>query len=157
MIQALFIPPVSAAPQQAFSTINVTANKGIIGDRNYDQHRWHGQNITLIEIENIDSFNQQYQQQIAIEDTRRNIITQGISLNELVGEEFAIGPIKLLGTELCEPCHTLSQQLASDTVSKQQVLKSFTHKAGIRATILSSGSITLDMPIIILKHKQYDD
>ena len=153
MIQAIFIAPESTAPQQAVSTIDVTENKGIIGDRNYDQHRWHGQNITLIEIENIDSFNQQYDQRIAIEDTRRNIITQGISLNELVGEEFSIGLIKLLGTELCEPCHALSQQLASDTISKQQVLKAFTHKAGIRATILSSGNITLEMPITIPKHK----
>ena len=153
MIQAIFIAPESTAPQQAVSTINVTENKGIISDRNYDQHRWQGQNITLIELETIDSFNHQYHQQIAIEDTRRNIITQGISLNELVGEEFSIGPIKLLGAELCEPCHTLSQQLASDTVSKQQVLKAFTHKAGIRATILSSGNITLDMPITIHERK----
>jgi MOSC domain-containing protein YiiM len=153
MIKAIFIAPESTAPQQAVSTINVTASKGIIGDRHYDQHRWHGQNITLIEIENIDHFNQQYHQQIAVEDTRRNIITQGISLNELIGKAFSIGPIKLLGTELCEPCHALSQQLASDTVSKQQVLKSFTHKAGIRATILSSGNITLDMPITLLKRK----
>jgi MOSC domain-containing protein YiiM len=153
MIQAIFIAPEPKAPQQAVGKINVTARKGIVGDRNYDQHRWHGQNITLIEIENIDNFNQQYQQQIAIEDTRRNIITQGISLNELVGEEFSIGPIKLLGTELCEPCHALSQQLASDTISKQQILKAFTHKAGIRATILSSGKITIDMPIIIPKLK----
>ena len=38
-------------------------------------------------------------------------------------------------------------QLASESVSKQQVLKAFKKKAGIRAAILSSGEITTDMSI----------
>jgi len=151
MIQAIFIAPEPKAQQHSVTQIDVIAHQGIIGDRNYEQHRWQGQNITLIEIEHINAFNQQYQQKIAIEDTRRNIITKGISLNELVGQEFSIGPVRLLGTERCEPCHTLSQQLATDTVSAQHVLKAFTAKAGIRATLLTSGTITVGMPVITVE------
>ena len=47
MIKAIFIAPQHNSPQQSVKKINVIARKGIIGDRNYDQHRWPGQNITL--------------------------------------------------------------------------------------------------------------
>ena len=157
MIKAIFIAPQTNSSQQNVNKINVIARKGIIGDRNYDQHRWPGQNITLIEIENINNFNNNYQQKVSIKDTRRNLITEGVLLNELVGQEFSIGSIKLLGTELCEPCHSLSEKLASKLVSKLQVLKAFTNKAGIRATILTSGEITTDMLITSSNLKQKND
>ncbi len=155
MIEAIFIAPKPNCKQQALNKIIVVASKGIIGDRNYDHHRWHGQNITLIERENIDEFNQQHQQNIALDATRRNLITQGLSLNDLVGKEFFIGPIKLVGTERCEPCLALSKQLATKTLSKQQALKAFIAKAGIRATVLSDGEITVGMPIYIEKPQNH--
>tara|TARA_R110002111_G_scaffold75455_1_gene119682 strand:+ start:1246 stop:1710 length:465 start_codon:yes stop_codon:yes gene_type:complete len=149
MIQAIYIAPKPGAAQQAMNNIDVIAGKGILGDRNYDQHRWHGQNITLVEIENIQNFDQQYQQHLTLDATRRNLITKGVALNELIGQTFFIGSTKLIGTERCEPCLAFSQQLASDTVSKQQVFDAFTSKAGIRATILSDGVITMGMPITV--------
>ena len=147
MIKAIFTAPRPNSLQKSVKKINVIAGKGIIGDRNYDQNRWQGQNITLIEVENINSFNKNYQQELSIEVTRRNLITEGVLLNELIGKEFSIGPIKLLGTQLCELCNSLGIQLASESVSKQQVLEAFKNKAGIRAAILSSGEITTDMSI----------
>ena len=149
MIQTIYIAAKPSGKQQSVDKIDVIAHKGIVGDRNFDQHRWHGQNITLIESENIDSFNDQYQQNINQQDTRRNIITKGIKLNQLIDREFHIGQVKLLGTELCEPCHSFSKNLATESVTPQQVITAFTEKAGIRATILNSGSITIDMPIVI--------
>lgn len=147
MIQAIFIAAKPKAEQQARHKIEVIKGKGIVGDRNFDQHRWHGQNITLIESENIDAFNQQYQQIIPPQDLRRNLITQGIKLNQFIGKIFYIGQVKLIGTELCEPCHALSQNLSNKIITSNHVIKAFTEKAGIRANILSSGNITVGMAI----------
>ncbi|MFT7235934.1 MAG: MOSC domain-containing protein YiiM [Methylophagaceae bacterium] len=147
MIQDIFIAAEPQAKQQNVDQIEVIAQKGIVGDRNFDQHRWHGQNITLVESENIEAFNQQYGKTIDYQDTRRNIITRGIKLNQLIGKSFYIGTVKLIGTELCEPCHMLCQSLSDDTLSQQQVQRAFTEKAGIRATVLNSGFITLNMSI----------
>jgi MOSC domain-containing protein YiiM len=149
MIQAIFIAPRPEAQQQSATEIEVVTQKGIIGDRNFDQHHWPGQNITLIESEMIALFNLQQQQNIHDHDTRRNLITKDIKLNPLVGQIFYIGQIKLIGTELCQPCKSLSQALANDTLPQQQVIKAFTDKAGIRASILSSGHITIGMPITV--------
>ena len=129
--------------------IEVIAQKGIIGDRNFDQHRSPGQNISLIEGENIALFNQCQQQNINIQDTRRNLITQGIELKPLVGQTFYIGQVKLLGIEQCQPCRSLGEKLTNDNLSQQQVIKVFTDKAGIRAAIISNGHIEIGMPITI--------
>jgi MOSC domain-containing protein YiiM len=149
MIRAIFIAAEPQAKQRAVNKIDVIAHQGIVGDRNFGQHRWPGQNVTLIENENIDNFNQHHQQNISPQDTRRNLITKGVRLNQLIDKEFLIGQVKLVGTELCEPCHLFSKTLSSDSVSQQQVLDAFREKAGIRATILSSGSITVDMSIVV--------
>lgn len=149
MIQAIFIAPKSEAEQQSVTKIEVIAQKGIIGDRNFDQHRWPGQSITLIEGENIALFNQCQQQNINIQDTRRNLITQGIKLNPLVGQTFYIGQVKLLGIERCQPCRSLGEKLANDDLSQQQVINAFTDKAGIRATIISNGHLEIGMSFTI--------
>jgi len=147
MIEAIFIAPEPGAKQHRFTEIDVVAHKGIIGDRNFDRHQWHGQNITLIESENIADFNQQHQQNISPQDTRRNLITQGVELNHLIGKTFYIGQIKLIGTELCEPCRALSQSLSNKTITPEQVINAFTEKAGIRANILSDGHIAVGMSL----------
>jgi len=149
MIKAIFIAPETKAEQQSVTKIEVIAQKGIMGDRNFDQHRWPGQNITLIEAENIALFNQVQQQNINIQDTRRNLITQGIKLNSLVGQIFYIGQVKLLGIERCQPCLSLGKAFANDMLSVQQVINAFTDTAGIRATILSNGHIEIGMAVTI--------
>jgi len=149
MIKAIFIAPETEAEQQSVTKIEVIAQKGIMGDRNFDQHRWPGQNITLIEAENIALFNQGQKKNINIQDTRRNLITQGIKLNSLVGQIFYIGQVKLLGIERCQPCRSLGETLTNDTLSHEQAITAFTDKAGIRATILSNGHIKIDMAITI--------
>ncbi len=148
MIKAIFIAKKHGQALSAVDSIHLKANKGIVGDRHYDQHRWPGQNLTLIESEQIDFFNQQYQQTISIQDTRRNIITSGIKLNELVGKKFAIGNTLLYGVELCQPCLSLAEALAEKcSMTKHEIIKALTNRAGLRASVLSDGTCQLGMPI----------
>ena len=66
------------------SEIEVLSGKGIIGDRHFrDLNNNKGQ-ITLIEKENIDYYNNKYKTEISYIDFRRNIITEGIALNNLI-------------------------------------------------------------------------
>jgi MOSC domain-containing protein YiiM len=52
-----------------------------------------------------------------------------------VGKEFSIGSVRLYGIRLCEPCSYLAGLL------DDKVMENMVHKAGLRAQILSSGSI----------------
>ncbi len=103
--------------------------------------------VTLIEREKILEFNDRTGLDISLGQTRRNIITQGIELNDLVGKQFWVGDVLLEGFELCEPCASLGARLATDTVSGADVVKAFAHKAGIRAFVRGTGEITPGTPI----------
>lgn len=147
MIKAIFTASENLGGQRQVPAIDLVAGKGIKGDRNFDRSLWPGQNITFIELEEINAFNQRFSQQISLSDTRRNVITEGVRLNDLVGQIFRIGDVSFKGVELCEPCSTLGALLQNDSLSKKAVVKAFTHKAGLRADILSDGQISVGMQI----------
>ena len=149
MIHTIFIAEHSLGKQVQVDKIELITGKGIVGDRNFDRAQWPGQNITFIEIEEIEAFNNNYQQRIQLADTRRNSITQGIRLNDLVGKEFSIGNVRFKGVELCEPCATLGKLLGNDTLAAKDVVKAFVHKSGLRADVLSDGEIQYGMSITV--------
>ena len=66
---------------------------------------------------------------------RRNVVTEGIELNELVGVQFRVGEVMLEGIRLCEPCAHLASLVA------KEVLPELVHRAGLRAKIISGGTI----------------
>ena len=98
--------------------------------------------ITLIEIENIDYYNKISKTQIPAIDFRRNIITSGIRLNELVNKEFFIGKIKVKAHDLCRPCSYLQNML-----NQKNIVKEFLRTGGLRCELLSSGKIYVGDPI----------
>lgn len=90
--------------------------------------------ITFIASEEIDKFNTEQGESLDYGDARRNIITQGIELNKLIGKEFSIGSARFMGIERCEPCAHLAATVNS------KVLPHLAH-TGLRAAILESGII----------------
>ena len=110
--------------------------KGLINDRHYRIDNDKKCQITLIEIENINYYNKIYGTSIPSIDFRRNIITEGIGLNGLVGKEFFVGKIKVKAHDLCRPCKHLQGLL-----EKKNIIKEFLLKGGLRCEILTSGKI----------------
>ena len=86
------------------NSIKVLANQGIVGDRHFKEFNDPYNQLSLIESENIDNYNIKYGLKIPYIDFRRNIITKGIQLNDLVGKKFKIGKVELEGIDLCRPC-----------------------------------------------------
>ena len=116
--------------------VKVVKGKGIINDRKFEENNHKERQITLIEIENINYFNNLSKTKIEPVDFRRNIITKNINLNDLVGKEFNIGEVKLKAHDLCRPCKYLE-----DKLKQNNLVKEFLHKGGLRCEILSSGKI----------------
>jgi len=108
------------------------------GDAKVDRH------VTLIEAEEIEALEAATGIVLQPGETRRNVTTRGIRLNELVGRRFRIGPVECEGTRLCEPC-----QYLSDLVG-EPLLAPLVHRAGLRAKILSDGEIALGDEVVAL-------
>ena len=119
-------------------TIEVVASKGIVGDRYFHDFNGDREQITLIESENIDYYNNTFNTKFTYVEFRRNIITKNIKLNDLVGKTIQVGNIKLKVNDLCRPCKDLQQRLG-----KSNIIKEFLRRGGLRCEILSSGTINV--------------
>ena len=126
-------------------SIKVLANKGIVGDRHFNEYNDPYCQISLIESENIDYYNSKYGLNISYIDFRRNIITKGIKLNDLIGKIILIGKVKVEGIDLCRPCRHLSE-----TLNQDNIIKEFLRKGGLRCQILTSSNINVGDEIKLL-------
>ena len=81
--------------------------------------------LTLIEKEQIDSFNKSLNITIPYINFRRNIVTEGILLNKLLGKSILIGQVKIKIHKLCEPCKHLQ-----DYLKQNDLVKNLVHKGG---------------------------
>ena len=125
--------------------IEVLSNKGVVGDRHFNEYNDPYCQLSLIESENIDYYNFKYGLDIPYIDFRRNIITKGIKLNDLVGKKFEIGKVKLEGIDLCRPCRHLSEVLNQDNI-----IKEFLRRGGLRCQILTTSNIEVGDKIKVL-------
>ena len=119
------------------NTINLVAGKGIIGDRHFKDYNDPYNHLSIIESENIDEYNKKYNLDIPYLDFRRNIVTRGIKLNNLIEKKLMIGNVNLEVIDLCRPCRHLSEKLEKDNI-----IKEFLRKGGIRCEILNDGKIS---------------
>ena len=125
-------------------SIEVVASKGIVGDRYFHDFNGDREQITLIESENIDYYNNTFNTKFTYLEFRRNIVTKNIQLNDLVGKTITVGEIKLKVNDLCRPCKDLQNRLG-----KNNIIKEFLRRGGLRCEILSSGTINIGDKITI--------
>ena len=123
-------------PMIETSEIECIAGHGIHGDRYFDFRDDYKGQITFFSLEVFDELCSAMQ----IHDcspslARRNVITRGVDLNELIGEEFEVQGVRLRGTEECRPCYWMDSVFAPGA---QEFLKG---RGGLRARILTSGQL----------------
>ena len=129
----------SKGQMKSIDNVETVVGKGLVGDRHFKENNEIRCQITLIEIENINYFNRISGTSIPAIEFRRNIITEGIKLNDLVGSEFLIGKVKVKAHDLCRPCKYLQESL-----KQKNLVKELLHKSGLRCEILTSGKIFIE-------------
>ena len=140
---AIFVAPTAGAPMEARSAVEAIAGVGLEGDRYAtDAGKYSGtgrgaRHVTLIEREAIDAVRTEDGGVPVTEaETRRNLVTEGVALNHLVGREFRVGAVRLRGVKLAEPCVYLEQ-----LTGHEGVRAAFVHRGGLRAEILDGGEL----------------
>ena len=113
-------------------------NKGIVNDRYYNHYKNKKEQVTLINLEEIDTFNQKIGKNLDYKDFRRNIIISGINLCKYINRNIIIQNAVLKIHEICQPCNYLQKKLGVP-----DLVKMLLNKSGVRAEILSSGFISV--------------
>ena len=128
--------PPGQNPMLEMEDIECVAGHGICGDRFFDHQANYKGQITFFATEVYEALREELgNREKSLSVFRRNAITSGIDLNELIGEEFEIQGVRFRGTEECRPCYWMDQAFCPGAFD---FLKG---RGGLRAEILSNGTL----------------
>ena len=133
------IAPAGGGATASTDQVRAVAGRGLEGDRyfnnagTFSNSPGAGRAVTLIESEAIDAVARDCGCELDYKDTRRNIVTRGVALNDLIDREFRVGGVRLRGVRLCEPCKV--------SFPDANVKEALVSRGGLRADILTDGEI----------------
>ncbi|HZO59423.1 MAG TPA: MOSC domain-containing protein [Solirubrobacterales bacterium] len=141
-VVAIFTAGEAEALPSPRDVVNAVAGQGLEGDRYFDEGgtfsdnpRSNGRDITLVEAEAVEGLARDTGIELEPAEARRNILTRGVALNDLVGRRFAVGEVECVGRRLCDPCSHLQK------LTQPGVLKGLANRGGLRADIVRGGVI----------------
>lgn len=124
---------------QSVDEVQCVAGRGLEGDRFFDHKDNYKGQVTFFSAEVYEALCNG----LSIFDKdptllRRNVVTEGVDLNTLIGKEFELQGIKFLGTEECSPCFWMNDAFGAGA---EDFLKG---QGGLRCRILSDGALKVD-------------
>jgi MOSC domain-containing protein YiiM len=130
-VEAIRIAPEHEQLPEPVDSVDVT-DEGVTGDRYFGRG-----DITLVEAEALEAFNDETGIPLSHAEIRRQVLTRGVRLNDLVNKRFRVGGVEAVGVEWCEPCNHI------EGLTYQGVLKGMVHRAGLRADVVQPGQIAV--------------
>lgn len=126
--------PAGEHPIMEVPSIHCLAGRGIEGDRFLDFKPGYKGQITFFAWEEY----ARLCELLGVRDRapsvfRRNVIVEGASLNDWIGEEFELGGVRFRGRAECSPCYWMDQAFGAGA---EAALKG---RGGLRAEILIDG------------------
>lgn len=131
--------PAGTHPLVEHGEIRCVAGHGVEGDRFFDYKDNYRGEITFFALEVFEEIRRQLGvtgKHVGL--TRRNVITIGVDLNSLIGEEFAVQGVRFFGTEECRPCYWMNEVIGPGAEAALR------KRGGLRARILTNGTLRVD-------------
>jgi MOSC domain-containing protein YiiM len=142
VVRAIHVAPAAGAAVESRESVTAVAGRGLEGDRYLDGEGTFreraGSDLTLIEREALTAVEDDYGIDLEPGVHRRNLTTDGVALNHLVGERFRVGGAVCVGEALCEPCAYLERKL-----EREGVREALVHRGGLRARIVEGGPVAV--------------
>lgn len=142
-VEAIYLAPAAKAEPAAVHQVAAVAGRGLAGDRYYlgvgAFSRWpgEGRQVTLIEAEAVAAILAGTGIDLSGGRHRRNVVTRGVRLSDLLGLRFQIGDASFRGSRLCAPCRYLERLVAPG------LYEAMRGRGGLRAEITSHGRIAV--------------
>jgi MOSC domain-containing protein YiiM len=135
MMDGMHVEAINIGPSDALGpvdSVHAIAGQGLEGDRYFaPDGAGPGEALTIIEAEALEDVG------LSGPQSRRQVVVRGVRVNDLVGKRFRIGEVECVGVELCEPC------LHLQGLTRPGIIKDLIHRGGLRADILSGGTISI--------------
>lgn len=151
-ITGIHVTDGEGQPMRALDRANAIAGVGLEGDR-YALDTGHyspnpradgGRQITLIEEEAVEAAAEATGLEFTPLESRRNLATRGVELNDLIGQRFRVGETVIDGLDFCHPCKYL------ESVTDKPVMRPLVNRGGLRAKIVEGGAIAVGDELHVL-------
>ena len=136
--------PPGETPMLEVAEAACVTGKGIVGDRFFDYKPDYKGQVTFFSWEVYEDIKRQFGLAEEVEPRvfRRNIIVEGVDLNELIGKHFTVQGVEFLGTSDAAPCYWMNGAVAEGA---EEALE---NRGGLRAKILSDGTLRADPALV---------
>jgi MOSC domain-containing protein YiiM len=144
-VEGIYLASEHAAPTAPVERVSLVAGRGLEGDRHYSagepNEPGSGHDLTLIEAEALEALASETGIVLPAGDARRNVVTRGVALNDLVGRPFRVGRVRCVGVEPCDPCRHLER------LTQAGVLRGLVGRGGLAADVVEGGEIAVGDPV----------
>jgi MOSC domain-containing protein YiiM len=146
----IYVSPSAGAPMLARSRVAALAGQGLAGDRYANGNGYwsyeprYVSEVTFIEREAIERVARELGRPFTPIESRRNIVTVNVRLQELIGRRFRIGTAIFEGVRPCEPCRYLDRLIGKPVRALLGV------DGGLRAVIVYGGEIAIGDRVDVL-------
>ena len=144
LIDAIYLAPRAKADPTAVGRVLAVVDRGLEGDRYFlglgAFSRWPGEGraVTLIEAEAVEAIRAEAGVDLSDGRHRRNLVSRGVRLPDLLGKTFRVGGAVLRGSRLCLPCRYLERLVAPGLYGAMRG-----NRGGLRAEVVEGGEIAV--------------
>lgn len=152
-VEGIFTTTAASAPMSAHHEIRALAGAGLDGDRyvlgtGFYSDGQDGRQLTLIEAEDLEQLERVHGVRLSQLECRRNLVTRGIALPDLIGQRFRVGEVVCEGIRACPPCNHLEE------LTRPGPLRGLARSGGIRAHVLTDGVIRVGDEVSVMSDER---
>ena len=134
---------------QDVTSVECVEGKGLRGDRYFNTKPGYKGQVTFFDAATVEEVRNKFKlPKLPASIFRRNLIVEGMKLQEWIGKRFQFQGIEFEGTQECRPCHWMSRVVASGV---EEFMRDH-FRGGLRAKVLSSGILKVqsvhEMPVV---------
>ncbi|MFC4356574.1 MOSC domain-containing protein [Halobium salinum] len=149
-VETIFTAPEDSAPMESHDRVRAV-DGGIDGDRYCTGRGYYSPfdvcEVTLVEGEAIDHIRDEYDIDITDGRHRRNVVTRGVDVHDLLGATFRVGDAVLRGTRPRPPCAHVEQVAGEDGVAR--ALKG--GRGGVCAEVVDPGEMAVGDDVVLVE------
>ena len=149
-VVAIYTVPAASVPMISQHEAKLIAGVGIEGDRyvrreggvpegHWKDRKWADQELTFCEVEKAEAFG------VDPALTRRNIMTRGVVLADLIGKRFRVGEALIEGIRPCAPCNYV------EGLSGKPGMRAALGDGGLRAKIVQGGIVRPGDTLVLIE------
>jgi MOSC domain-containing protein YiiM len=142
-VRFLHVTPRAFLPMRVMPELTLVPGKGIVGDRYmigreegfYSHKPEEGRQVTLFELETLIALKRDANIELGPHEHRRNVTTEGVPLNHLVGRRFWLGETLLEATRLSIPCRHIEE------ITGKAIFDPLINRSGLNCKIIQGGVV----------------